>query len=126
MPISGEFFGAPNQGQSRRQLEIDTHAVQTTQVSMILSTIAMNDAFGFGYERQVRVRERIAELTARYRDEGIGFILEELEKIGFKIVDGIAKMYVDDDGKAVTVKKADAMITKEDRYDSTRSLCAGV
>jgi hypothetical protein len=114
MPISGEFFGAPDKGQSRRQLEIDTHAVQATQVAMIVSAIAMNDVFGFGYERQVRVRERIAELTARYRDEGIGFILEEMEKIGFKIVDGIAKLYMDDDGKAVTVKKAEAMIAKEE------------
>lgn len=114
MPISGDFFGAPDKGQSRRQLEIDTHAVQTTQVSMILSAIAMNDVFGFGQERQIRIRERIAELTARYRDEGIGFILEEMEKIGFKIVDGVAKLYLDDDGKAVTVKKAEAMIMKEE------------
>jgi hypothetical protein len=29
-------------------------------------------------------------------------------------VDGIAKLYMDDDGKAVTVKKAEAMIAKEE------------
>ena len=107
MPISGEFFAAQPTG-SRRQNEVDTHILQATQVAQIVASIAMNDEFGFGLERQSRIRERIAELAKRYREEGSGFLLEAMAKIGFTIVDGIAMMYTDEDGRPVRPGKETA------------------
>lgn len=105
MPISGEFFTMPDEGQTRRQYEVDTHALQACQVSQIVAAIAMNDEFGYGLERQTRIRNRTAELAARYREEGSGFLLEAMAKIGFVIKDGIAMMYMDEDGVAVRPTK---------------------
>lgn len=100
LPISGEFFVAPDTG-SKRQNALDTHALQATQVAQIVAAVAMNDEFGFGPERQKRIRDRIGELARQYRDEGAGFLLEKMEAIGFPVVDGVAMVYIDQDGNAV-------------------------
>ena len=107
MPISGEFYQAPDRGLSRREREVDNHVMQACQVALIISAIAMNDVFGLGYERQTRIRERVGQLIARYQDEGIGFLLEGMAAMGFKIVDGVAMLYLDEDGNAYKPKKGE-------------------
>ena len=107
MSISGEFYQAPERGLSRREQEVDNHVMQACQVALIVSAIAMNDVFGFGQERQTRIRERVGELTARYQEEGAGFLLDAMAKIGFPIVDGVAMLYLDEDGNAYKPKKGE-------------------
>lgn len=57
-------------------------------------------------ELEKRLATRIGELSKRYNREGPGkgqkFLLEEMEKIGFPIVDGKAMVYTDQNGAAVT------------------------
>ena len=66
----------------------------------------MNDEFGFAQKRQERVTEKGSEYAARYEKEGAGFLLEKLEKIGFQVVNGELRAYVDDDGTVLTPKQA--------------------
>ena len=106
MPISGELFAVENSGQSKREMEMENHSLQAAQIALICGAIAMNDEFGFGQERQTRISNRVSELTGRYAKEGKQFLLDEMEKIGFKIVNGTVCAYMDDDGNAVTPKRA--------------------
>lgn len=106
MPISGELFTVEAAGRTARQLELDNHKLQASQIALICAAIAMNDEFGFGQEVQTRISQRTAELAERYGREGMGFLLVEMEKIGFKIADGKALAFVDDDGSPVTMRKA--------------------
>lgn len=104
MPISGELFTV--QRENLRDALMENHALQAAQIALICGAIAMNDVFGFAEERQMRVSKRANELTDRYAREGMGFLLAEMEKIGFLIVDGEVRGYLDDDGNAVTPKRA--------------------
>lgn len=106
MPISGEFYTVEQEDLSKWEQQIHNHSMQATQIAQICNAIAMNDFFGFGHERQFRISERVTELTDRYAKEGEGFLLEEMEKIGFPIVDGVVTAYMDDDGKAVMPSRA--------------------
>ncbi len=105
MPISGEFFSVDPTGLSRKQAEMENHKLQATQIALICGAIAMHDEFGFAQERQTRISNRVTELTGRYAKEGKKFLLDEMKKIGFKIVNGTVCAYMDDDGKAVTPKQ---------------------
>ena len=99
--ISGELLVAPPEaGRTARQMEVKTNIVQAVQISVICGMIAMNDVFGWAKVRLERIRTRAEELTARYAKEGDGFLLEEMEKIGFTILDGRAVAWVKD-GKPV-------------------------
>ena len=104
-PISGEFYSVKVDGLSKRDQEIHDHAMQAVQIALICGAIAMNDLFGFGQERQNRISERADELSGRYAKEGEKFLLDEMEKIGFVIIDGNAMAYMDDDGNAITEKQ---------------------
>lgn len=104
MPISGELYTVP--GIDKLDTELKNHALQAAQVALICSAIAMNDEFRFGKERQERISRRVDELTGRYAREGMGFLLEEMEKIGFLIVDGEARAWLDDEGNPITQRKA--------------------
>lgn len=106
MPISGELYTVAPDGRTARQLELDNHMLQASQIALICAAIAMNDEFGFGQEVQTRISQRTAELADRYGKEGMGFLLEEMEKLGFKIKDGKVHAFVDDDGNPVTMRKA--------------------
>lgn len=105
MPISGEFYTIEIKGQSKRQQDVDNHRVQAMQIALICGTIAMNDEFGFGQERQFRISQKAKDLSAEYVKKGEKFLMDKLEKIGFLIVDGEAKACIDEDGNAVSVKK---------------------
>lgn len=106
MPISGEFFTDKVDGLTKRKQDIHDNALQAIQVALTVGAITMNDEFGFGQEVQFRISERVTELTERYKNEGIKFLLDEMEKIGFEIVNGTVIAYMDDDGTAVTPKRA--------------------
>jgi hypothetical protein len=107
MPIDGEFYQPPDDGGSRRELDLQTHALQAVQVALILGAIAANDVFGFGPERQKRLCDRIKEISTRYKHQGQGFLLEEMAKLGFAIVDGKAMVFLDEDGNAVKPQKVE-------------------
>lgn len=103
--ISGEVMTAPpEEGRSARDMEVQNHVVQAVQAAIICGCIAANDVFGFAKVRLERIRQRTEELTARYAKEGEGFLLDEMAKIGFRIVDGHAVGFVKD-GRAVRVKE---------------------
>lgn len=102
MPISGDFFTAKEEGQSKRERELQDHSLQAVQIALICGAIAMNDEFGFGWERQKRISDKALELSGRYAKEGEQFLLEEMAKIGFPIVDGKVVAFTDEDGKAIT------------------------
>jgi len=106
MPISGEFFTDKVEGLSHRKQDIHDNSLQAIQVALIVGAVTMNDEFGFGQEVQFRISDRVTELTERYKNEGIKFLLDEMEKIGFEIVDGKVRAYMDDDGKVLTPKQA--------------------
>jgi hypothetical protein len=105
MPISGEFYTYEAEGQTKREQEIGNHRLQAMQIALICGTVAMNDLFGFGQERQARISEKAKEYSARYAKEGEQFLLDKMEEIGFVIIDGEAKACIDDDGNPVSTKK---------------------
>lgn len=106
MPISGEFFADKVDGLTKREQNIHDNSLQAIQVALIVGAITMNDEFGYGQVVQIRISERVKELTERYKSEGVKFLLDEMEKIGFEIVNGTVRAYMDDDGNGVTPKQA--------------------
>lgn len=106
MPIDGEFYIPPEDGGTKREMELQIHALQAVQVALILGAIAANDVFGFGPDRQRRLYARINEISTRYKHQGQGFLLEEMAKLGFVIVDGKAMVFLDDEGNVVKPKAA--------------------
>lgn len=103
--ISGDLFTSPHTDVSKKELEIQTHRMQASQIALICGVVAMNDEFGFGKERQERISNRVSELTGRYAKEGEKFLLDKMEEIGFEVVNGEARAYLDDDGKPMTPKQ---------------------
>lgn len=112
MPISGELYAVLVPGLSKKQQQVHDHALQAAQVSLICGAIAMNDVFGYGQERQERISKRANELSERYSREGDAWLLAEMEKIGFLIVNGEVRAFLDDDNKAITPARA-----KKEGYD---------
>lgn len=106
MPISGELYAVLVPGLSKKQQQVHDHALQAAQVSLICGAIAMNDVFGYGHERQERISKRANELSERYSREGDAWLLAEMEKIGFLIVNGEVRAFLDDDNKAITPARA--------------------
>ena len=105
MPISGEYYSFQIEGLSKKAQEIQDHRSQAVQIALICSAITMNDVFGFGQERQLRITQKADELMAEYQKKGEKFLLDEMEKIGFVILDGEVIAFADDDGNAITPKQ---------------------
>ena len=105
MPISGEFFREMIPGKTVRQQEVHDNALQATQVALTVGAIAMNDEFGFGESRQLRISKRMTELSERYAREGEGFLVEKMRQIGFVVIDGRALAFADEEGNAITAKQ---------------------
>ena len=103
--VSGDLFTSPHTDVSKKELEIQTHRMQASQIALMCGVVAMNDEFGFGKERQERISNRISELTGRYAKEGEKFLLDKMAEIGFEVVGGEARAYTDDDGKILTPKQ---------------------
>lgn len=106
MPISGELYHIPVPGMSKRDQEVYNHSVQSAQISCIASAIAMNDVFGYGKVVQERIELRATERTEEYNKKGFDWLLGEMEKLGFLVVDGEVRAFLDDGNKAVTPKRA--------------------
>jgi hypothetical protein len=85
MPITGNLFTVDPVGKSKKEVEIDNHRLQASQIALICGAIAMNDEFGFAAVRQERVTTKGNEYAARYAKEGEGFLLEKMAKIGFRV-----------------------------------------
>lgn len=107
VPIDGEFYRPPDDGSSKREMDLQTHALQAVQVALILGAIAANDVFGFGPERQRKLLDRTNEISTRYKHQGQVFLLEEMAKLGFTIIDGKAMVFMDEDGNAVKSKRVE-------------------
>lgn len=105
LPIDGEFYIPEDTGKRKYDYELQTHALQAVQVALYLGTIAANDVFGFGAERQRRLGERVGYYSSRYNKEGVGFLLEEMKKIGFTVAHGRVLAFVDEEGRAVKPEK---------------------
>ena len=112
MPISGELYHIPMPGMSRRDQEVYNHSVQSVQISCIASAISMNDVFGYGKVVQERIELETTKVTEEYNKKGFDWLLGEMEKLGFLVVDGEVRAFLDDDNRAVTPKRA-----KREGYD---------
>lgn len=106
MEISGEWFRAPDMGYTVRQQEVADNTMQASQVACIVAAVAMNDEFGFGAERQMRIRTRVEELSKEYSEKGMKPLLKKMAKIGFHIQGDRAIHFADEEGNIVTAKRA--------------------
>jgi hypothetical protein len=106
MPISGELYHIPMPGMSKRDQEVYNHSVQSAQIAMIASAISMNDVWGWGATVQERIELETTKVTEEYNKHGFDWLLGEMEKLGFLVVDGEVRAFLDDDNKAVTPKRA--------------------
>lgn len=106
MPISGELYHIPMPGMSKRDQEVYNHSVQSAQIAMIASAISMNDVWGWGATVQERIDLETTKVTEEYNKHGFEWLLGEMEKLGFLVVDGEVRAFLDDDNKAVTPKRA--------------------
>jgi hypothetical protein len=79
---------------------------------MIASAISMNDVWGWGATVQERIDLETTKVTEEYNKHGFEWLLGEMEKLGFLVVDGEVRAFLDDDNKAVTPKRA-----KREGYD---------
>jgi hypothetical protein len=102
MPISGELYAV----NIVEKDDVQNHAAHAIQVALIVGTITANDHFGFGKDRLERLLTKTREYTARYAKEGEGFLLEEVQKLGFPIIDGRITAFMDDDGNPVVASRA--------------------
>lgn len=106
MPISGELYSVPVPGLTKREQQVHDHALQAAQIALIAGAIAKNDVFGWGKVVQERVSYESKKVSEEYNQKGMTWLLGEMEKIGFLIVDGEVRAFLDDDGKAVTPARA--------------------
>lgn len=106
MPISGELYHIPVPGMSKRDQEVYNHSVQSAQIAMIASAISMNDVWGWGATVQDRIDLETTKVTEEYNKNGFDWLLGEMEKLGFLVVDGEVRAFLDDDNRAVTPKRA--------------------
>lgn len=106
MEISGQWLKAPREGHTQREQEVRDNIMNAAQVAQIVGAVAMNDEFGFGQERQLRIRSRVEELTREYAQKGMKPLLDGMEKIGFYIHGEKAIHFTDEDGNVVSAKKA--------------------
>lgn len=100
--VSGELFTSPHTYVTKREWEIQNHRMQATQIALMCGVVAMNDLFEFGKGKQERISNRVSELTSRYAKEGEKFLLDKMAEIGFEVVNGEARAYMDDDGNVLT------------------------
>ena len=106
MEISGDLYAVQVPGLSKRDQEVYNHSLQSSQVSMIASAISMNDVFGYGRIVQERIDLETIKVTEEYNKNGFDWLLGEMEKMGFLIVDGEVRAFLDDADQPITPAKA--------------------
>ena len=104
MPISGEFFQVQIEGLTKKQQQVHDNSMQAIQVALTVGALAMNDEFGFAESRQLRISQRVTELSDRYAKEGEGFLLEKMTRMGFLVENGRVYFAEDDDGNVAPTK----------------------
>lgn len=104
--ISGDLYSIKIPGMSKRDQQVHDHALQSAQIAMIASAISMNDVFGYGKTVQERIELRTTERTEEYNKKGFDWLLGEMEKLGFLVVDGEVRAFLDNQDKPVTPKRA--------------------
>lgn len=104
--ISGDLYVAPLEGLTLKEQEVRDNALQASQIANICGIISMHDMFKFGKEKLDRISVRVQELSARYANEDEKFLLEEMEKIGFQIINGSVIAYTEEDGTPISVSAA--------------------
>ena len=90
---------------SPRDQQLYDHAIHASYVAHLVGLIADNETFGYGKEKLERISIRVAELTDRYNEEGEGFLLEEMQKIGFPLVDGRVVGCLDENNEPITYER---------------------
>jgi hypothetical protein len=96
----------PMPGMSKRDQEVYNHSVQSAQIAMIASAISMNDVWGWGATVQERIELETTKVTEEYNKHGFDWLLGEMEKIGFLVVDGEVRGFLGENNQAVTPKRA--------------------
>lgn len=104
--VSGDFYSAKLAGATSKEQAVYDHAMQSVQAAQLVGAVAMNDVFGYGQMRQERIRTAVQKQTERYAKEGEGFLLEAMEKIGFKVEGVQVRAFVDQDGNPVSASRA--------------------
>lgn len=105
IPIPEEVPRVLSPGLSPRDQQLYDHAVHSSYVAHIVGLISDNEVFSYGKGNLERISVRVAELTDRYNQEGEGFLLEIMQKIGFHVIDGHVVACVDDDNEPIPYKK---------------------
>lgn len=105
-PISGELYTVQVPGMTAREQQVHDHALQSAQISLIAGAIAMNDVFGYGKTVQERISVENTKVSEEYNKKGFNWLLGEMEKLGFLVVDGQVRAFLDDDDNPITPKKA--------------------
>lgn len=106
MPISGELYSVLVPGLSKRAQEVHDHAMQAAQIACIAGAIAMNDVFGYGATVQERIEQETTKVTEDYNKCGFDWLLGEMKKLGFLVVDGEVRAFLDDQDKPVPPERA--------------------
>ena len=105
IPIPDEIPRVPGKGLSPREQQQYDHAIEASYVAHLVGLIADNEVFGFGGDKLEKLSVRGADLMDRYNKEGEGFLFEEMEKLGFPIINGRVTACVDENQEPISYKK---------------------
>ena len=105
IPIPEEVPHVLSPGLSPREQQQYDHAIEASYVAHLVGLIADNEVFGFGGDKLEKLSVMGADLMDRYNKEGEGFLFEEMEKLGFTILDGHVTAFLDEDGEGIKYQK---------------------
>lgn len=105
IPIPDEIPRVPGKGLSPREQQQYDHAIEASYIAHLVGLIADNEVFGFGGDKLEKLSVRGADLMDRYNKEGEGFLFEEMEKLGFPIINGRVTACVDENQEPIRYKK---------------------
>lgn len=105
IPIPDEIPRVLSPGLSPREQQQYDYAISASYVAHLVGLIADNEVFGFGGDRLEKLSVKGADLMDRYKEEGEGFLFEEMEKLGFTILDGHVTAFLGEDGEGIKYQK---------------------
>ena len=103
--ISGEITYIRVPGLTQREQERLDHGVHASYWAGAVGLIAINETFGLGKAKLENISNLTAEKNAKVFTEGNQFLLDRMKEMGFHIVNGNVRAYLDDNGEAVSYKK---------------------
>lgn len=92
-------------GMNPRDKQQYDNAIHASYVAHIVGLIAVNETFKKGKEPMERISVLAAELMEQYNKEGAGFLFDEMQRIGFPIINGKVTACLDDDNNPISYKK---------------------